>query len=96
VTAPIDKPFSQPGDSGGGVYQGNTAVGVISGGGDLDANTSFTWVADLDHSLEESGTDFKLEKPGEEAPDAPKAEDQTIEPEGEGHRSRLSRVPRSR
>ncbi|MGC3021279.1 MULTISPECIES: S1 family peptidase [unclassified Brevibacterium] len=81
VTAPIDKPFSQPGDSGGGVYQGNTAVGVISGGGDLDANTSFTWVADLDHSLEESGTDFKLEKPGEEVPDAPKAEDQTIEPE---------------
>ena len=83
VTAPIDKPFSQPGDSGGGVYQGNTAVGVISGGGDLDANTSFTWVADLDHSLEESGTDFNLEKPGEETPetpDAPKAEDQTIEP----------------
>jgi LPXTG-motif cell wall-anchored protein len=85
VTAPIDKPFSQPGDSGGGVYQGNTAVGVISGGGDLDANTSFTWVADLDHSLEESGTDFNLEKPGEETPEAPaapKAEDQTIEPEG--------------
>ncbi|WP_098730916.1 hemagglutinin, partial [Brevibacterium epidermidis] len=85
VTSPIDKPFSQPGDSGGGVYQGNTAVGVISGGGDLDANTSFTWVADLDHSLEESGTDFNLEKPGEETPEAPaapKAEDQTIEPEG--------------
>ncbi|MGJ5723044.1 LPXTG cell wall anchor domain-containing protein [Brevibacterium sp. H602] len=85
VTAPIDKPFSQPGDSGGGVYQGNTAVGVISGGGNLDANTSFTWVADLDHSLEESGTDFNLEKPGEETPEAPaapKAEDQTIEPEG--------------
>ncbi|GAA1502510.1 S1 family peptidase [Brevibacterium permense] len=85
VTAPADKPFSQPGDSGGGVYQGNTAVGVISGGGDLDANTSFTWVADLDHSLEESGTDFNLEKPGEETPEAPaapKAEDQTIEPEG--------------
>ena len=85
VTAPIDKPFSQPGDSGGGVYQGNTAVGVISGGGDLDANTSFTWVADLDHSLEQSGTDFNLEKPGEETPEAPaapKAEDQTIEPEG--------------
>ncbi|MGO3177980.1 MAG: LPXTG cell wall anchor domain-containing protein [Brevibacterium linens] len=86
VTAPIDKPFSRPGDSGGGVYQGNTAVGVISGGGDLDANTSFTWVADLDHSLEESGTDFNLEKPGEETPEAPaapKAEDQTIEPNGE-------------
>lgn len=86
VTAPADKPFSQPGDSGGGVYQGNTAVGVISGGGDLDANTSFTWVADLDHSLEESGTDFNLEKPGEESPEAPAAptaEDQTIEPEAE-------------
>ncbi|MGO0603532.1 LPXTG cell wall anchor domain-containing protein [Brevibacterium linens] len=86
VTAPADKPFSQPGDSGGGVYQGNTAVGVISGGGDLDANTSFTWVADLDHSLEVSGTDFNLEKPGEETPEAPaapKAEDQTIEPNGE-------------
>ncbi|SDS84181.1 LPXTG-motif cell wall anchor domain-containing protein [Brevibacterium siliguriense] len=86
VTAPIDKPFSQPGDSGGGVYQGSTAVGVISGGGDLDANTSFTWVADLDHSLEQSGTDFNLEKPGEETPEAPaapKAEDQTIEPKGQ-------------
>ena len=86
VTAPIDKPFSQPGDSGGGVYQGNTAVGVISGGGPLDANTSFTWVADLDHSLEQSGTDFNLEKPGEETPEAPAAptaEDQTIEPNGE-------------
>ncbi|UVI37537.1 LPXTG cell wall anchor domain-containing protein [Brevibacterium spongiae] len=85
VTAPADKPFSQPGDSGGGVYQGSTAVGVISGGGDLDANTSFTWVADLDHSLEESGTDFNLEKPGEETPEAPaapKVEDQTVEPEG--------------
>ncbi|WP_209325219.1 LPXTG cell wall anchor domain-containing protein [Brevibacterium renqingii] len=84
VTAPADKPFSQPGDSGGGVYQGETAVGVISGGGNLDADTSFTWVADLDHSLEQSGTDFNLEKPGEEtpeAPDAPKVEDQTIEPE---------------
>ena len=86
VTAPIDKPFSQPGDSGGGVYQGNTAVGVISGGGDYDDNTSFSWVADLDHSLEQSGTDFHLEKPGEETPEAPaapKSEDQTIEPNGE-------------
>ncbi|WP_166971200.1 LPXTG cell wall anchor domain-containing protein [Brevibacterium atlanticum] len=85
VTAPIDKPFSQPGDSGGGVYQGSTAVGVISGGGDLDANTSFTWVADLDHSLEETGTDFNLEKPGDETPEAPaapKVDDQTIEPAG--------------
>jgi LPXTG-motif cell wall-anchored protein len=84
VKAPIDKPFSQPGDSGGGVYQGSTAVGVISGGGDLDAKTSFTWVADLDHSIEQSGTDFNLEKPGDETPEAPaapKAEDQTIEPE---------------
>ncbi|WP_193070693.1 MULTISPECIES: LPXTG cell wall anchor domain-containing protein [unclassified Brevibacterium] len=86
VTAPIDKPFSQPGDSGGGVFQGDTAVGVISGGGDLDPTTSFTWVADLDHSLEESDTDFHVEKPSEEtpgAPAAPKAEDQTIEPKGD-------------
>src|SRR5699024_2106811 len=82
VTSPADEPFSQPGDSGGGVYQGETAVGVISGGGNLGGE-SFTWVADLDHSLEQSGTDFNLEKPGEETPetpDAPKAEDQTIEP----------------
>ena len=82
VTSPADEPFSQPGDSGGGVYQGDTAVGVISGGGNLGGE-SFTWVADLDHSLEQSGTDFNLEKPGDEAPetpDAPKAKDQTIEP----------------
>ncbi|MCI4011622.1 LPXTG cell wall anchor domain-containing protein [Brevibacterium sp. ZH18] len=86
VTAPIDKPFSQPGDSGGGVFQGSTAVGVISGGGDLDANTSFTWVADLDHSLEESGTDFHVTDPADETPEAPaapKVEDQTVEPKGD-------------
>ncbi|WP_166971203.1 LPXTG cell wall anchor domain-containing protein [Brevibacterium atlanticum] len=83
VTSPISKPFSQPGDSGGAVFQDSTAVGVISGGGDYDANTSFTWVADLDHSIEQSGVDFKLKEPGDETPDAPKApvaEDQTIVP----------------
>ncbi|WP_210605228.1 LPXTG cell wall anchor domain-containing protein [Brevibacterium oceani] len=86
VTSPISKPFSQPGDSGGAVFQGSTAVGVISGGGDYDANTSFTWVADLDHSIEQSGVDFKLKKPGDETPDEPKApvaKDQTVGPKGE-------------
>src|SRR5699024_503197 len=77
--------FSQPGDSSGGVYQADTAAGVISGGGNT-AGESCTWAADHDQSLEQSGTDSNLEKPGEEtpeAPDAPKAEDQTIDPEGE-------------
>ena len=65
-------PFSQPGDSGGAVFQGDTAVGVISGGGpaEWDDGTPFQlgWVADLDNSLEQSGVKFNLEKPGEEPP----------------------------
>ena len=75
VTSSSDKPFSQPGDSGGAVFQGDTAVGVISGGGPLDESTQFGWVADLDYSLEQSGVDFNLEKPSEEpeTPEAPKA-----------------------
>src|SRR5699024_6793341 len=86
-SSPSD-PFSQPGDSGGGVFQGDTAVGVISGGGpaEWDDGTPFElgWVADLDYSLEQSGADFNLEEPSDEpeAPAAPKVEDQTIEPEG--------------
>ncbi|MGO3893418.1 trypsin-like serine protease [Brevibacterium aurantiacum] len=83
VTSSTDKPFSQPGDSGGAVFQGDTAVGVISGGGPLDESTQFGWVADLDHSLEQSGVDFNLEKPSDETPEAPAApevKDQTIEP----------------
>ncbi|WP_350271137.1 trypsin-like serine protease [Brevibacterium sp. CBA3109] len=86
VTSPADKPFSQPGDSGGAVFQGDTAVGVISGGGPLDEDTQFGWVADLDNSLAQSGVDFSLEKPGDETPEAPKApvaKDQTIEPKGD-------------
>ena len=88
VTSSSDKPFSQPGDSGGAVFQGDTAVGVISGGGPLDESTQFGWVADLDYSLEQSGVDFNLEKPSEEpetpeAPKAPVAEDQTIKPNGD-------------
>src|SRR5699024_1626405 len=86
-SSPSD-PFSQPGDSGGGVFQGDAAVGVISGGGPAqwDDGTPFElgWVADLDYSLEQSGADFNLEEPSDEpdAPAAPKVEDQTIEPEG--------------
>ena len=86
VTSPDSDPFSQPGDSGGAVFQGDTAVGVISGGGPAADGTQFGWVADLDYSLEQSGVDFQVEKPGEETPEAPKApvaEDQTIEPNGD-------------
>ncbi|WP_181409280.1 S1 family peptidase, partial [Brevibacterium aurantiacum] len=68
VTSPADKPFSQPGDSGGAVFQGDTAVGVISGGGPTADGSQFGWVADLDHSITESGVDFNLEKPNEEPP----------------------------
>src|SRR5699024_8950761 len=86
-SSPSD-PSSHPGDSGGGVFQGDTAVGVISGGGPAhwDDGTPFElgWVADLDYSLEQSGADFNLEEPSDEpeAPAAPKVEDQTIKPEG--------------
>ncbi|MGO2036296.1 MAG: LPXTG cell wall anchor domain-containing protein [Brevibacterium sp.] len=86
VTSSSSKPFSQPGDSGGAVFQGETAVGVISGGGPLDDSTEFGWVADLDHSLEQSGVDFNLQDPADETPEAPaapKAEDQTVEPQGD-------------
>ncbi|WP_246490675.1 S1 family peptidase [Brevibacterium oceani] len=85
VTAPLSDPFSQPGDSGGGVYQGSKAVGVISGGGTYQDTKSFAWVADLDYSLEYSDVDFSLSDPSEEpeAPAAPSVEDQTIEPKGE-------------
>ena len=88
VTSPESDPFSQPGDSGGAVFQGDTAVGVISGGGPAADGSQFGWVADLDYSLEQSGVDFQVEKPGEETPTpetpaAPKAEDQTIEPTGD-------------
>ena len=83
VLSPIAKPFSQPGDSGGGVFQGDKAVGVISGGGPYDASNEFGWVADLDYSIEKSGVGFNLEQP--EAPNvkAPKVSNQTIEPKGE-------------
>ncbi|SMY00310.1 S1 family peptidase, partial [Brevibacterium casei] len=67
VETPPEKPFAQPGDSGGGVFQGDTAVGVISGGGpysDEDGNDiEMAWVADLDYSLQQSGVDFRLTPP---------------------------------
>ena len=55
---PDGEAFSAPGDSGGAVYQGETAVGVISGG-----NGSFSWVSDLKYSLDQAGIDFQLTKP---------------------------------
>lgn len=39
---------SAPGDSGGAIIQGNTAVGVLSGG---DEETGFTWGAGLSNAL---------------------------------------------
>ncbi|TGD12524.1 LPXTG cell wall anchor domain-containing protein [Brevibacterium sp. S111] len=72
VKAPLGDPFSAPGDSGGGVFQGDTAVGVISGGGPMtDENgdaIDASWVADLDYSLEKSGKTISFEDPNEEPP----------------------------
>ncbi|MGO3021794.1 MAG: LPXTG cell wall anchor domain-containing protein [Brevibacterium sp.] len=81
-----EEPFSAPGDSGGAVYQGSTAVGVISGGprDDSPEYGQWSWVADLENSLAKSGESFTLDGPSEEpeAPSAPTVEDQTIEPKG--------------
>src|SRR5699024_4718372 len=63
---------SQEGDSGGAVYQGETAVGVISGG---TADGGMGWVADLNNSLEKSGVDFQLTKPDDGGDDAEKDAD---------------------
>ncbi|MDN5710941.1 LPXTG cell wall anchor domain-containing protein [Brevibacterium aurantiacum] len=73
VTSPVGSDFSLPGDSGGGVFQGNTAVGVISGGIPEpvtvgDDTFMWSWVADLDYSLEQSNVDFQLTDPNEEPP----------------------------
>lgn len=42
--------FAAPGDSGGSMIQGGTAVGLISGG---NPNTGFVWGADLQNALGE-------------------------------------------
>lgn len=55
------KRFSDHGDSGGAVYQGDTAVGFISGGAETG---EWSWVADLKTSLALSGASFTFEKPG--------------------------------
>ncbi|MBM6590081.1 LPXTG cell wall anchor domain-containing protein [Brevibacterium sp. RIT 803] len=71
VKASKGAPFSASGDSGGGVFQGDTAVGVISGGGDVEQGGviyDMSWVADLDYSLKTSGVDFRLTDPNEEPP----------------------------
>ncbi|WP_350271138.1 LPXTG cell wall anchor domain-containing protein [Brevibacterium sp. CBA3109] len=71
VLSPNADPFSAPGDSGGAVFQGDTAVGVISGGGPAPASEpgkEFGWVADLDYSIEQSRVDFNVEKPDEGSP----------------------------
>ena len=71
VKATEANPFSAPGDSGGGVFQGDTAVGVISGGGGVTqggVTYDMSWVADLDYSLETSGETVTFEDPNEEPP----------------------------
>ena len=82
-----DKPFSAPGDSGGAVFQGETAVGVISGGPTDQSpdHGEWSWVADLENSFEKADKSISFEDPNEqpEAPAAPTVSDQTIEPKGE-------------
>ncbi|KHS51758.1 S1 family peptidase [Brevibacterium linens] len=71
VKASMGDPFSAAGDSGGGVFQGDTAVGVISGGGPLSeggVEYDMSWVADLDYSLETSGQSISFTDPNEELP----------------------------
>ena len=65
-----ETPFSAPGDSGGAVFQGDTAVGVISGGPTEEdpLHGTWSWVADLENSLAKSKQSFTFEKPGEEPP----------------------------
>ncbi|WP_342589827.1 LPXTG cell wall anchor domain-containing protein [Brevibacterium permense] len=79
MKSPVDNPFSEPGDSGGGVFQGDTAVGVISGGSpkttfvDEEGNPvgdpfALGWVADLDYALDAADVDITFEDPNEEPP----------------------------
>jgi LPXTG-motif cell wall-anchored protein len=66
--------FSDQGDSGGAVYQGDTAVGVISGG---SVDGAMTWVADLKNSMEKSGQDFTLTKPDDGDDDGKDSDDKS-------------------
>ena len=71
VKASTDDPFSAGGDSGGAVFQGDTAVGVISGGGPLTeggATYDMSWVADLDYSLKIANKSISFTDPNEEPP----------------------------
>ena len=77
VKASMGDPFSAAGDSGGGVFQGDTAVGVISGGGPMSeggVEYDMSWVADLDYSLETSGKSISFTDPNEEPPGDDEAE----------------------
>lgn len=46
---------SSEGDSGGAIFQGETAVGILSGGDELDDGTPVTWAADLQAGLALTG-----------------------------------------
>ena len=79
------EPFSAPGDSGGAVYQGSTAVGVISGGPTADSpdHGEWSWVADLENSLAKSGESFTLENPDDGGDDDSKDSDASAAADGE-------------
>lgn len=49
------KPISDHGDSGGAVFQGTTAVGVVSGGGEAENGGTILWAADLQNDLAHTG-----------------------------------------
>lgn len=46
---------SDQGDSGGAIFQGETAVGILSGGGETEDGTPLTWAADLQAGLALTG-----------------------------------------
>ncbi len=80
------QPFSASGDSGGAVFQGDSAIGVISGGPAKNSPDfgKWSWIADLDYSLEKSGQTITFKDPNQtpEPPAAPIVSDQTIKPNG--------------
>ncbi|WP_423057427.1 S1 family peptidase [Brevibacterium linens] len=72
--------FSDHGDSGGAVYQGDTAVGVISGGPETG---EWTWVADLENSMAKANQSFTFEKPDDGGDDDGKDADASAAADGE-------------
>ena len=62
---------SMPGDSGGSMIQGDTAVGVVSGGGETTSGESLVWGADLEAGLALTGgytVEVKVDAPALTSP----------------------------